>query len=168
MTAHLINIETIKELGYTNYNVEDNIVSTTITRVQDTMLKPILGTSLFDRLIEGVNDNDLTADEETLLDTWIKPWLIASVDYRVIKHLTYEIRSKTAGTTRDENMNPLTESELNSLRDDLFKDIDVYRLQLIGYLKENCDLYPTYNDPTCEYGDILPDNGAKRVRIRFS
>jgi hypothetical protein len=167
MIAHLINIDTIKERGYTNYNVEDNIVATTIIRVQDTMLKPILGTSLFNRLIEGVNNSDLNANEETLLDDWITPWLIASVDYRIIKHLTYEIRSKTAGTTRDEHMNPLTESEMNSLSDDLFKDIDVYRLQLIGYLKENCDIYPEYNNPDCEIGDILPDSGAKRVRIRF-
>ncbi len=167
MTAHLINIDTIKEKGYTNYNVEDNIISTTITRVQDTMLKPILGSSLFDRLLQGVDNNDLNADEDNLLENYITPYMIAAVDYRVINPLTYEIRSKTAGTTRDEHMNPLTQSENNLLKDDLSQDLEVYRVALIGFLRRNCDLYAEYENPSCEIGDIQPDKGQTRTRIRF-
>jgi hypothetical protein len=167
MTAYLINIETIKEKGYTNYNVEDNIISTTITRVQDTMLKPILGTTFFNRLLEGVDNNDLNADEDNLLENYITPYMISAVDYRVINPLTYEIRSKTAGTTRDEHMTPLTESENNLLKDDLFQDLEVYRAALIGFLQKYCDLYPEYENPECEPGDIQPDKGHKRTRIRF-
>lgn len=167
MNAHLIDIDTIKEQGFVNGNVEVNIISTTLTRVQDTMLLPILGTSFFNRLVTGVDDNDLTTDEEALLDNYIAPFLIAAVDYRVVNPLTYEIRSKTAGTTRDEHMNPLTIPENNLLKDDLSKDMEVYRIRLIGYLKDNCELFTLYNEYLCSFENIPPDKGETRTRIRF-
>lgn len=168
MNAHLIDIDTIKEKGFVNGNVENNIISTTLTRVQDTMLLPILGTSFFQRLLTGVDDNDLTADEEALLDDYIAPFLIAAVDYRIVNPLTYEIRSKTAGTTRDEHMNPLTIAENNMLKDDLSKDMEVYRVRLIGYLKDNCLLFTLYNEYLCSFENIAPDKGETRTRIRFT
>jgi hypothetical protein len=167
MTAHLINIDTIKEKGYTNGNVEDNVIATTITRVQDTMLKPILGTTFFNRLIEGVDNNDLNSDETTLLDDYITPWMISAVDYRIVKPLTYEIRSKTVGQASDEHIRASNESEIASIKGELFRDLEVYRLALIGYLKENCDLFPEYSNPDCNFGDIQPDKGEKRTNIRF-
>jgi len=42
MTAFLIDIATIKKIGFVNKNVDDPIISTTLRRVQDTMILPIL------------------------------------------------------------------------------------------------------------------------------
>ena len=168
MNAFLIDIATLKKIGFTNSNVNDSIVTPTLRRVQDTMLLPILGTEFFKRLLTGVDDDDLTADETTLLNEYIAPCLIAGVDLRIVNHVTYEIRSKTAGTTRDEHMNPVSIAEKNQLTDDLRADFEVYRERLIGYLKDNKELFDTYNTWVCSFENIQPDNGDTYTNVRFA
>lgn len=168
MGAFLIDIATIKELGFVNKNVENNLISTTLRRVQDTMLLPILGTGFYNRLCQGVEDDDLNSDETALLNDYIAPYLIAAVDYRVVNPLTYAIHAKTVGTAKDEHITPITESENNLLKDDLSKDMEVYRKRLVGFLKDNCTLFPTYEQYLCTFEAIKPDKGQTRTRIRFT
>lgn len=167
MTSFLIDIATIKKIGFVNKNVDDPIISVTLRRVQDTLMKPILGTTLYNRLLEGVTNNDLNTDETTLLNTYITPCIVAAVDYRIINALTYETRSKTLGTARDEHINPVSIEEKHIREEDLKRDFDVYRKELIGYICDNSNLYPEYENYSTESGGIAPDSGKVRNRIRF-
>lgn len=167
MGAFLTDIDSIKERGFVNKNVENNIITTTLRRVQDTMLLPILGTTFFKRLLQGVEDSNLTVNETTLLNDYILDFLTAAVDYRIVKPLSYEIRSKVVGQAKDEHIQPATQSQINELQDSLFDDVEVYREKLIGYLKDNCTLFPTYNEYLCNFETIAPDQGETRTRIRF-
>lgn len=167
MSAFLIDIDTLKKIGYVNKNVENNIIATTLRRVQDTMLLPILGTTFFNHLCSAVDNTTLTIDETSLLNEYITPFLCSAVDLRIINPLTYEIRSKTVGTTRDEHINGVTISENHLLSEDLRSDMDVYRLRLVGFLKDNCLLFPSYNEFLCDFESIAPDRGEQRLRVRF-
>ena len=60
MEPFLISAYNLKNLGFISQNVDDTLLSTIIIRVQDTMIEPILGTSLFKRLLEGITQNNLT------------------------------------------------------------------------------------------------------------
>ena len=167
MTAFLIDIATIKKIGFVNKNVDDPIIATTLRRVQDTLILPILGTPFFKRLLQGITDEDLTADEVLLLNDYIAPFIIAGVDYRIVNALTYETRSKTVGTSRDEHINPVTIQENLMRTDDLKRDYETYRDSLIGYLKDNETLFDLYYNFVCSYENIAPDKGLVRNQIRF-
>jgi hypothetical protein len=167
MTAFLIDIATIKKIGFVNKNVDDPIIATTLRRVQDTLILPILGTPFYKRLLAGITDEDLTADEELLLNDYIAPCIIAGVDYRIVNALTYETRSKTVGTSRDEHINPVTIQENLMRTDDLKRDYETYRDSLIGYLKDNETLFDLYYNFVCSYENIAPDKGLVRNQIRF-
>lgn len=167
MTSFLVDIATIKKLGFVNKNVDDPIISVTLRRVQDTVMKPILSTSFYNRLIEGISNNDLNQDEVDLLNNYITPCIVAAVDYRIINALTYETRSKTVGTSRDEHMNPVTIEEKHIREEDLKRDFEVYRKALVGFLCDNDDLFPEYKDFSTDDGFLAPDKGKTRNRIRF-
>lgn len=167
MTSFLVDIATIKKIGFVNKNVDDPIISTTLRRVQDTLMKPILGTSFYNRLIEGISNNDLNSNEIALLNEYITPCIVAAVDYRIINALTYETRSKTLGTARDEHINPVTIEEKHIREEDLKRDFEVYRKALISYLCDNSELFPEYKNYSTEDGYIAPDKGKTRNRIRF-
>lgn len=167
MTAFLIDIATIKKIGFVNKNVDDPIISTTLRRVQDTLILPILGTPFFKRLLQGITEDDLTADEVGLLNEYIAPCIIAGVDYRIVNALTYETRSKTVGTARDEHINPVTIQENLMRTDDLKRDYETYRESLIGFLKDNITLFPEYDNFVCSNENIAPDSGKVRNRARF-
>jgi len=167
MTAFLIDIATIKKIGFVNKNVDDPIISTTLRRVQDTMILPILGTPFYKRLLSGITEDDLTADETNLLNDYIAPCIIAGVDYRIINALTYETRSKTVGTSRDEHINPVTIQENLMRTEDLKRDYETYRESLVGFLQDNRALFAEYNNFVCSNENIAPDSGKVRNRVRF-
>ena len=52
--AFLISTTAVKELGLIQANVRDSILEVVIRRAQDFIVRPILGTSFFERLKEGI------------------------------------------------------------------------------------------------------------------
>lgn len=165
MESSLISTEKIKKRGYIHGNVEDSLLRTIIQRVQDRMVEPIIGTPLFKRLLTGIDDNDLTANEITLMDNYIVPVMVAGCDYRSVNPITYEIRNKAVGTTRDEHLSPVTESENVRLKDELLSDLKFYQERLIGYLKDNETTFPLYATCTDNFEDLKPETGLKYGNI---
>ena len=68
MDPYFINTADLKELGLINNNVEDSILSPTIIRAQRATIRPVLGTSLYKRIAEGIDDDDLIT--ESTLSGW--------------------------------------------------------------------------------------------------
>lgn len=168
MSAFLITTEAIKKLTYIEKNVEDSLLRITIIRVQDNIIKPIIGTSLFKRLVEGIIANDLNSNETELLNDYITPALASAVDYKIIYPNIYKTRNKTVGANRDETMTNASTSEASELRNEYRKDFEPYRKALIGYLKDNEDNFPEYKDYVCNYENIAPDKGKTKTVIRFA
>lgn len=166
--SYLVNISAVKKVAFTGGNVEDSMIASTMLRVQDVMIQPILGTTFFKRLQQGIEDNDLNADEETLLNDYIFNVIVAAIDLRIIKPLTFKIKAKAAGTLRDDHITPLTNADRTEFEDELRGDYDVYRATLIGYLKDNADLFPEYKNFICNYENVRPSkDDSVRTNIRF-
>jgi len=167
-----IDLDTVKSVGFNNKNVENSLLATVLRRVQDVVLKPVIGRKLYKRLCEGIRNTaanvpgGLNANETILLQDYISHFLIASIDVRSVNALRLELRSKTSGKSHDEYIEPLTESESLMMSDDLRRDREVYRDDLIDYLKKNSDLYPEYENPDCGING-RPDRGAPKTNIRF-
>lgn len=167
MEASLISTQALKERSFIHANVEDSILRVVIIRVQDTVVEPSVGTPLFKRLLAGIEADDLNEDEVTLMDNYIVPVMIAGCDERSIDAVTYQQRNKTAGLARDENITPVNESENNRISDRLRSELNFYVRRLVGYLKDNCDLYPEYKDFICSHENIMPTKKVNRSNISF-
>jgi len=165
--ANLITTTGVKELGYIQANVRDSILEVAIRRVQDFVVRPILGTSFFERLKEGIVNSNLTADETALLNDYIAPLMAAACDGKAINALTLELRTETAGKAKDEHVEPLTKQERNDLFDDINEDVLGYRTVLIGFLKDNADDFPLYKSYICNNENIKPEKTETRTRVRF-
>jgi len=177
-TALLINAYDLKQISLIHGNVEDSILTPTIRIVQDTMIEPIIGTSLYTRLLEGIDADDLNADEIILMDTYITPVMAMGCNIETVVHTTYQIRNKTTGITNDEFIRGISESEVSRLQDNFRGKFEHYRQKLIQYLKYNSSLYPEYyeyfSNPDSFYDcltgggeGIKPDLGKPRSNIYF-
>lgn len=168
-----VTADFLKKGGFVQSNVEENILSTVIYRVQKSMVRPLLGRALYDRLLVGIRDSDLNPDEEFLINEYILDCIICASDFRSVIHTTYEIRNKTTGITQDQNQRPVDTSESKILRDILRTDYEVARHDIICYLKENSTLYPEYNDISVSLcgcslcSNQIPDRGKPYKQIYF-
>jgi hypothetical protein len=176
--AFLISAYNLKELSLIHGNVEDSILTPTIRIVQDTVIEPIIGTSLYTRLLEGIDADDLNADEILLMDSYIIPVLAMGCNLEAVLNTTYQLRNKATGITNDEWLKGASESEINRIQDNFRSKLEHYRQKLINYLKFNSGKYPEYNEyfsspdaffDCLTFGTegIAPDRGQPKVNISF-
>ena len=151
MDSAFITAEKLKLIGLINGNVEDSILRVVIQRVQRSVVRPLLGTSLYNRISTGITDNDLNADEITLMDDYVTPLMVVACDRASIDATNYQIRNKSVSTGTDKDFKAVTESENLRLDNSIRDSITIEQNTLIGYLLDNCDLYPEYNNAECSY-----------------
>lgn len=172
--AHLISITNLKKLSYISANVDDTLISTIITRVQDTVIEPILGSSLYNHLLTAINDETLDANEQELLSKYVSNCLVAGVEVRAVDMMTLEIRQVGLSKVNAEGVNTVGESEMNRTINSLKKDYNFYRERLIRFLKLNYTTFPQYTAYyESQFGcgelgsEIRPDDGGIDINISF-
>jgi len=166
MDAAFINTQNLVDLGLINTNVEDSVLEVLIQRVQKSTVRPLLGTSLYNRISEGIDNSNLNADEVKLMDEYVIPLLVIAVDRKAINSTTYQIRNKATTKGIDPNVQPVSESENLRLDNDIRQDLVIAENDLIGYLRDNCELYPEYNNAECSY-EMHPPSKERANNIAF-
>ena len=156
MDAAFISTDALKKRALLNGNVEDSILRVIIQRAQTTEVEPLIGTSLYKRLVAGIAASNLNANETILMDDYITPVMVYACDRRAIDATTYQIRNKTTGKGVDENITPVTPGENLKLDNQIRQDMKFATSKLVGYLLDNCDLFPEYDSGECNYENIQP------------
>lgn len=164
---YILDISTLKKRSYINSDVNDETLIVTLQRVQDRYLEPVLGSLLYKRLLEGVENEDLTANEENLIDNYIVKFVCVGCELKASVHNNWKIRNKSVGTASDEHVRANGISEENNLNDELAKDLSFYRNRLIGYLKDNKTLFPLYKCSDKEE-DLNPEDKGTNYSNKIS
>lgn len=138
----LVPVNTIKNKSYVNSNVEDNVISTTIIRYQETVLMPILGRKFYNYLIDAFNSNSLNSSDVELITNYISRCIIAGVDYRILVHLKTEVRANGLMQSNGQASKPDT----TQLLDMNLKDANFYEEELRNYICENSDSFPDHKN----------------------
>ena len=161
---YLLDTNDLTQYGFVNGNVEEDVLTNSIWRIQETQLQPILGTPLYDKMKEMIQAwfNSTSPKSGVYYDLWtnyIIPALIPLVEVKVTFHITMEIENKGVGTNRDEYMTANSVAQNNNLRDELKKDATFFKNQLIKHLcDDNGTNYPEYTEAISNTEDIRPEN----------
>lgn len=151
----LIDVESVKKLGYVHQNVLPDTIAVTIRRVQETMLKSVMGKKLYEDLINEVSASlppttpivPISNETKELIEEYIQPYLVACVDFRIIYPLTIRSKAKSVGKGTDENHTPSDLAELIKLKDQMRADVDAYAENLTDKLFNRLD--PLAFGPHC-------------------
>ena len=162
----LVDIDTLKEYSYIQSNVNTETLTITLKRVQDRYIEPAVGSSLYKRLLQGVKEDDLTADELELMERVLNV-IYVGCDIKSATHQNWKIRNKSVGTGNDEHVNANSLNESNNLIDELKKDLAIYKNKLIGYLKDNKSKFPLYKCSS-NSEDINPESKGNSYSDRIS
>jgi hypothetical protein len=141
-------------LGY----VSDDELKVFIKPAQDMNVERVLGTKLYKRLKEGIELNNLNADEVLLLKEYIQPALTYWVMYQYILWANYKITNKAISKQNSDNSVPSDLNEVNYLKSNISDWAEYYSQRITNYLKDNFAKYPQYYQGVSGYSDISPDN----------
>lgn len=144
----LISEKTIKENSLVSNNVDGKYIQNAIRTAQDISLQPIIGQKLFERLCEGVSEDNLTELETELISTYIQPVLLNAVMSDLVLQLTYKFRNLGAVQTTDTNIMIPSLTDLEYIRNDYSMKCTFYMNRLSDFLEANCAKFKQY--PGCD------------------
>lgn len=151
---HLITIDELKKNGLIHDNVDTKLLNVTLKRTQDIELQSVLGTPLYKEMLRRKQDNDWDADYLRLLNDYIVPCLVSFTDHRSSIFLNDKITNKNVGKGSDADRSANSTTETNYMMNKLRDDAEHYRNTLLGFLKDNCDIYIEYKIDNCNYEDV--------------
>lgn len=160
-----ISVKSLTDNSFINGNVEDSIIRVVIDRAQRAVVRPLIGTSLYKRLLVGIEFDfvptsgpgpELNANELTLLNDYIAPLLQVACDERAVKPINWQTRNKSVSAGTDPTATPASISEVDVVTEAMKEDVVVAKRDLWGYLKDNCDLFPEFDEGECNFENIKP------------
>ena len=125
-------------------NVDDDLLNPYIFKAQETHIQQILGTNLYNRIMNDVITNNVVNQYATLLNDYITPCLIEYSFYEVMPFISLKITNKTIGRG---NAEYLAEGDLNDLKylRQTVRDLaEFYGQRIIGYLRQYSNQFPEY------------------------
>lgn len=138
----LISEQDLKDNSNIELNNDTKILSLSILDTQKLYLKPILGNSLFEEVIDSVyqsatNDGFVISNKIKNLLEVIRPYLIHAVivDYLITNN--YKLTNKGVLKLNDTSASNVSPSELEYAKNYYDSKMTAYKAALIGYLKDN-------------------------------
>lgn len=144
MTDTLL-VSEAKVRSYTGLNnsVDSNLIRNSIRIAGDYRLQAIIGTLLYERLINDVKAGTLSGNYKNLLDNYIQDFLIYASYYEIIEEIY--LRSRNNGLLRPnggENSDPVDKDLYLMKRQSVDNKMTYYAERLTNYIVEENGLFP--------------------------
>ena len=146
MNKLLINRDDFTYLVDLSKNVTEKQLNPCILDAQIRVLKGTMCASLYDEVYTQFLSDTLTAENQTLLEDYIKPLLVFASysNYLVMAGK----RSTATGIVKvvGDNLEQVTREELKDIKTAIEHSQDTYQNNLSNFLECNTDVYPLFLD----------------------
>jgi len=145
--------------------IDGKQIKPTIKLAQDKYILPALGSGLYNRLQAGVDANNLTTIEKTLLDVYVTDALLWFTIAEMVVGTSYQFFSKGLLQKSAEESNNPTKGQLELLERKYMENGEFYKQRLIDYLRENAEQFATYLNYGSGFDAIPPQTKAYTAPI---
>lgn len=111
-------------------------------------VEPVIGTPLYEELLEQVNTNTLTEENSTLLLV-IYPYLAFSIVYEALPFLSYHITQVGLTKGKSDNSDSVSINDVNYINTHIRETVEMMKSQLKRFLNEHSDSFPLYHSDNC-------------------
>lgn len=125
---------------------------------QDMHIQPALGSTLYLRLQNGIDANNLNANEQNLIDNYITDSLIWYTMSMLPMTMGFQLFSKGFLQKTSEESNAPSRGDLELIEQKYQSMAEFYKTRLIRYLQENYLLFYEYLNTTSSIDTIYPDS----------
>lgn len=136
--------QTLKDRSVLQDNVDMKVVKPTITDVQKYYILPIMGTQLYNEVINQIRTSTLTVLNTTLLNDYITDVMVWYCRMELPMAMNYKYFNKAVGVQNADNMQPASMQDIERLMDDARNKAQVYAQRMTNYLLANSVQYPLY------------------------
>ena len=154
----LMSVASIKERTGLHSNVDEKLVLPIIKVAQDMHIRPLTGSELFDRLLQGIDNNNLTTLENGLINNYIADALCWFVMSELTPEMVYQFYNKGVVKKTDTNAQTLSSDEIIAIENKHKRYAEHYAQCLIKYLRQNMNSFPLYLNFASRQDTLKPTN----------
>jgi len=144
----LISTATLKKHTPIQDNVDDSLLNPYIYKAQETHIQQILGTNLYDKVLNLVQTNTIgtvsNVAYKTVLEDYIVPCLIEYSFYEVMPFISLKITNKSIVRGNAEYAAEGDLADLKYLRQSVRDLAEFYAQRLTNFLRQYSNNYPEY------------------------
>tara|TARA_R110000744_G_scaffold96187_1_gene185871 strand:- start:1238 stop:1816 length:579 start_codon:yes stop_codon:yes gene_type:complete len=140
-----INPDYLKRLTSLNGSVEDAYIIPSVIVVQDKIIQQYLGTKLMDALLAHIKAGTLAANDEILVDDYVRKCTAWWTMVDLIPSLYVKIDNGGLVIRSAENTAPISPDDLHREVERARQNAQFYTERLVSYLCQNSGLYPEYS-----------------------
>jgi hypothetical protein len=160
----LISETKLKSFTNINKNVDMDLLKAEIKIAQDIDLQTALGTKFYNHLCNQVTSsgNTFNANELTLVNDYIAPFLIHAAYHTAIPHIHYRTMNRGIMEGEAESARGVDIETIKYLRNVQRQRADFYQQRMLDWLMTGAgqNLFPDWNN-TSSYDGMVPDKTAK-------
>jgi len=169
----LISEAKLREFTDIANNVDSALIKNAIRESQDISLQRIIGTLLYEKIMDLVDSGDINdstySDYKTLLDSYIQDFLIYAAYYYALDVIY--LRSRNNGLIQPnggENSDAVDRSLYNMKRQSVENKMEYYADRLTNYIIEEDSLFPELNESNKLYEQNPNYDSKYRAGFVFS
>lgn len=162
----LVSEQTLKQNSVINNNVDGMYILPAIEYAQDAGLQPLLGTKLYNKLMDLVADGSITGatDYKYLLDEYVEPYMINKVTADIQIPLAFKMRNQGVVQQTGENTYVPSLKDMQYVVQNYENKANFYGQRMSDYLHVNHSKYPEYcKIDSC--ADMPSNSGAYNTSI---
>lgn len=156
-TVLLVSEQRMKQWTSLDNNIRIDVLTPSILNAQSVYTQQSLGTRFYNRLRDGVKNNNLTADENLFLRDYVGPALMQYALYLLLPSLKYKLAEKGILSGTSEETAATNLDDMKYLRQNAMDLAQFYDERLREYLKDNPGMFPEYTNPGTD--GMQPDRG---------
>jgi hypothetical protein len=144
MESLLVTPNDLKQFTTISSNIDTDMLFPFLLVSQQTLVAPVLGTALYDDIINRFDTNTLSGDTKTLYEKYLIPAVGWGSYYLALPFLAYKTNRNGVNTSGTDTLTPVVIEEMNVLTNRLNTLKDFYLSQLEEYLVDNASLFPLF------------------------
>lgn len=160
--VYIIPNRVIKESTYVDDNVEDKHIKIATLDAQEQILEPVLGTALYEKIIDGVLNKTLNETYQRLTVDFIWPVLLQASVYKLSYNMLFRLTNSAIVKDSNENSSGVSISEVNILIKERQLSMNYHISKLTKHLQAYSSTYPEYLGAQDLDGDV-PETATPNV-----
>lgn len=154
MTTEILTQWTVLTEDYLKANAPISIninlkqIKPYISIAEKIWLEPVIGTPLYEAMLEQVNTNSLTEENSTLY-LMLAPYISFAVIYESAPFLMYHFSDVGVTRGKSDNSDSITINEANFISTRLRSTLETLKSNFKKWLDEHSDSYPLYKPDNC-------------------
>lgn len=129
-----------------NFNIED--IRPYFTLAEKIWVEPILGTPLYEELLEQVVDNNVTPENSTLL-VMVYPYLSYAIVYEALPFISYHLTEVGITKGKSDNSDSVSINDVNYINTHIRAQVEAMKTLFKKWLNEHSDSYPLFTPDDC-------------------